>query len=636
MQTRAFPSGRIVLAAALALPLFLTACDNEGIDAPPPTIPAASPGFARDLLAGRVAVPVKVVDARTGTVLSVPVSLRVSDDDAGQDFHETNGLNSNNGLITLMLKPGVTAAGPVALRLIAQAEGYFTGGAAVELDANAGEVLIRLVSMTAGAQPEGVAVASQAGVTAAADGALQTAINLNAEAANAAANGAGTTFTLPVGTVLRDADGNALSGALTVDIAYFSPTTDESLAAFPGGFSPGTVMDAGGNPSEGYFITAGFLAVDIVDASGRKAHLLSQPASMTIQIPAGTHNPETGNAVAAGDTIPVWSHDERSGQWSHEQVATVVAAADGSGNFEVTFTVNHLSYWNLGWYSESTCDPTLNFTGITEMPKDGLFVEATSNGYFHYQDSTVFNDLSNQVRSMPTDIPITLTAFAERYGVPLGSVTATVGSTCDAIVLPIDASLLPPAPRYLDVTFMIEAPRSWKLAQLGGALTEAGLDSEEQAEILEYTHGFDASRTYVVDDAFYAKLAEVGATAVEIDRVRVFMALRIKPQNGRVAYMLSDYSIDSAELDTNGQLRIRLPEGRSAWISACYVGGYVSGTWTEVYNPACEGYENYGADPAVARVDLPATATSVTITLASTQFVVNSALAVLAEYGVDR
>lgn len=633
MQTRPLLPGRIFLATALALPLFLTACDNEGIDAPPPTVPAASPGFFRDLLAGRVAVPVKVVDANTGAVLSVPVTLTVADDDAGQDFHETNGLNSNNGLITLQLKPGVTAGGPVALRLIAQAEGYFSGSAAVELDANSGEVLIRLVSAAAGAQPDGVGVASQAGVTSAADGTLEATISLNAEAGNAAANGASATFTLPSGTVLRDADGNALTGALSVRSAYFSPTTDESRAAFPGGFSPGTVTDAGGNPSESYFITAGFLAVDIVDASGRKAHLLSQPATMTIQIPAGTHNPETGSPVAAGDTIPVWSHDERTGKWSHEQVATVVAAGDGSGNFEVTFTVNHLSYWNLDWSSEEVCNATLNLTGIAATPEDGLYVKLKVDGEFF--DDDYLYDLSTVIRNAPTDLPLTLTAYsADR--VQVGTVTTTLGSTCNAISLPVNASLLPPPPRYVDVAFFIEAPRSWTRAQLEYALVQAGLDSTEQAEVLAYTHGIDPARAFTVNDAFYAKLAELGATTAEVDRVKVFMALRVKPQYSYVDYMLDNdpATIDYADLDASGKMQIKLPAGRSVQVTPCYVGGYVNGNWIDVYNPACPGYD-YGPEAAMPGVTVAATATSAEVALGSTDFVIQTALEVLAEYGVE-
>lgn len=642
MHNSRAPVRKLWTAVSLATAVALAGCSGGGSSNTPLPIPALQPiERALDMLDGRKVVPVEVVDAKTGAVLQVPVTLVVHDDDATQDFHEADGLQSPGGLASITIRKGVVAtdALPLALRVTATAEGYFVGSAAVRVDDEPDAVQIRLVSAAAGAQPAGVVVATQAGVSAAVGGALQTTISLGADATNPEANGAGATFNLPEGTVLRAADGTALSGDLSVNIAYFSPTTESALAAFPGGLNADAVIDQAGNPASGYFVSGGFLAVDIVDDAGRKAHLLGQNATMTVQVAAGTINPETGNPVQAGDTIPVWSHDEATGVWSQEQTGTLVAATDGSGNFDVSFAVDHLSYWNLDWFSSSRCDPQLNFTGITAMPADGIAVSASFGGY--YDPSSTLYDLSNSLYRVPSDRAVTIVATVPQTGVELGRTTVTLGSACPAIMVPIDASKLPPPPRTVTASLTLRTPSSWTRTQVQEMLQEAGATDTVRNAVLNYTHPTGSTAPFVFTEATFAKLKELGATEEQIQKVQVLLALRIKPTSGYLSYIVENVTTGNrdwrwAYMSGSNAISVQVPAGQAVRIIPADFWGYAENTWLWTLNPAvytwAADYPYYALYAGNApTVDVAADGTAAALVMESPQFVINAVRAYTAE-----
>ncbi|PKL76125.1 MAG: hypothetical protein CVV27_11900, partial [Candidatus Melainabacteria bacterium HGW-Melainabacteria-1] len=341
---------------------------------PSPTLAPSTAG-AVDLLQGRQLVSGQLFDAKSRALVQVETEIRITGADAAK--LEQTGFKTSNGLIGLVLKPGVkpSSATPLHLTVVAEAAGYFVGSAQVHLSDSLESFSLNLTSRTQ--PPPGVGTASDNQGAAGLNGELSKGIQLQA-----AANGSFASFALAPGAVLKNANGQPLSGPLQTHVGYFSNTTPESLNAFPGGFAPDGVS-ADGQSQQGYFVTGGFVSVDITDGAGNKAAQFSQPAQVTIQIPAGTTNPDTQQPVKAGDTIGIWSHDTTTGKWSLEGQGQVLAGSNG--NFDVTYAVSHLSYWNLDWFYGDRCNPELklNWDSDNHVPVMMSLLMDDANWYTH-------------------------------------------------------------------------------------------------------------------------------------------------------------------------------------------------------------------------------------------------------------
>ena len=71
----------------------------------------------------------------------------------------------------------------------------------------------------------------------------------------------------------------------------------------------------------------------------------SKPLTANLELAKTQTNYTTGKLVVAGDTIPLWSQNENTGQWKYEGVANVVKNTDG--NLAASFKITHLSNWAL-------------------------------------------------------------------------------------------------------------------------------------------------------------------------------------------------------------------------------------------------------------------------------------------------
>jgi hypothetical protein len=167
--------------------------------------------------------------------------------------------------------------------------------------------------------------------------------------------GAQASLRIPRGTVMRDKDGRTLGGGATATVVYFSNQNDAALGAFPGGLMGVDVRDR----EVGSFVTAGFAAVEVVDAQGREARQFDGPIEVGVDVSPSTLNPQTGRRVEPGDEIPVFSFDADTGEWTAEgqTKATLASSAKGksSGLLATTIQTQHLTYWNLDWHYEGKC-----------------------------------------------------------------------------------------------------------------------------------------------------------------------------------------------------------------------------------------------------------------------------------------
>lgn len=462
MKLKLTPLCSIVLST-----LTLTACgggggsdDKKSGSNQVPTAPETMT-VKLDMLEGRIAIPVQLVDAKTGEPIQQQVTLTASDDVTDANVYENAnlGINADNstGLSTIFLKADAvktaTKENPVKLRLIANSEGYFSSSIDINYDGTEAAVQrISLVKVTA--PPDGVAVAEQKNVTAKSDGTLQVPIQLSAKTAanDPDHRGAGASFSLPAGTVLKDRSGTPLTGDLKVTIGYFSPKVRNIAEVFPGGLSPAYVRiwenGQWNNEMGGTFISAGLMAVDIVDSQGRKAHLLEgQKATMTIQTPAGLINPETNQPIKDGDTIPVWSHSESNGLWQQELIGKFKKLADG--NFEVTYTVNHLSVWNLDWQIYNTGKDYSNMCpGTIPVKFSAVFTTATGlritehvQGKQLHHIEYVYDSNPHELQLVPHKHAVTMLVTDVATGKQVGKGIKNANS-CDEIVINMDETWL--------------------------------------------------------------------------------------------------------------------------------------------------------------------------------------------------
>lgn len=288
-----------------------------------------------------------------------------------------------------------SAENPVELLLVTQAEGYLSTSFPLEIVETGGKTfriyLIRLEDT-----PEGVATA-EGGGTADNSGVLAQAVQVDV---TEPVTGARSSVRLPGGLILYSEDGAPLQGDLDVLLVYNNNQSEASLASFPGGFQV-TVEQDGVVREDGLFISAGLATVEISDQVGDVAHtfgynpgpqkrlgrVLSEEDTLptiTVGIPSNTYNPETEALVAENDEIDIWIYNVNTGIWEHESRDTI-KAADGTDNYYVKFTVDHLSPCNPDWWwFQNSCevDRDLNIVGNEDQVPLTIRIRlATGAGY---------------------------------------------------------------------------------------------------------------------------------------------------------------------------------------------------------------------------------------------------------------
>ncbi|MBF2054869.1 MAG: hypothetical protein IGS03_15590 [Candidatus Sericytochromatia bacterium] len=544
-------SKRGLVALSLGL-LLASACQPQASQPTQPAQPGPSSApadpnaIAINLNQGRQQVAGQLMDAARGELVTAPTRIRVTG--PGAAMLEQTELSTQNGLLALTLKANVKPSreNPLRLTLVAEAEGYFTGSVQLQLDDAREAFVVRLTDRSN--PPQGVGTASDSSAQAS-NGTLTQAIDLQAST-----QGVNARFALPNGSTLTDASGQPLSGQLQTHVGYFSNLTPESLNAFPGGFAPDSVSNS--PEDEGYFVTGGFVSVDITDSSGKKAANFSQSATVTIQIPAGTPNPDTGLPVKAGDTIPIWSHSTQTGQWSLEGQGTV--AAGSNGNFDVTYAVSHLSYWNLDWFMSDRCNPQLNLNWDSENHVPVL-MELLMDDENWYTHSNILQDPVNHLYNVPVGKEMT---FVAKYlNQEVGREVVTLNQSCQPITVDIQTSGLP-ALRTVPLQVSLGSQTRFTRAEVENLASRFGLNNTLIQNILAYTHPTDPTALFAFDDAAYAELKRLGVNDDQLQMMRSLLDQTYRPTMYIGYYQESDpWGSNWVSLE-EGQGQVTLAEGQ--------------------------------------------------------------------------
>ncbi|TGE85363.1 hypothetical protein C7Y70_01220 [Pseudoalteromonas sp. KS88] len=288
-----------------------------------------------------------------------------------------------------------------------------------------------------------------------------------------------TTVKIKSGTQFLDKDGTALTSAPKMTVAYFAneatrndneaeeaAAETSSLDAFPGGLALSVATDPNSTEqSEGSFTSGGFVAIELVDDEGNKVSTFGEGNSITVAmevdkktsnpcpvtLPAGsdvntyaeangfkngicTVDAPVSRKLAAGDIFPVWSYDEDAGKWEFESYGEITFndadPKDGTyTTFDVAVDVNHLSYWNLDFFNNSSCSSVsfdiLDSNDVANVAETRILLE--TNGYRRLLTSYT-GDYSEANIARPPSFPITVKVLRNGVNVLDGLSTSSDGA----------------------------------------------------------------------------------------------------------------------------------------------------------------------------------------------------------------
>jgi PKD domain len=141
---------------------------------------------------------------------------------------------------------------------------------------------------------------------------------------------------LPAGG-LETASGTPVTGDVQVSITPLDISNPDRARAFPGRLE--AVTTTGEN--------VGIVSLGMTDftltQNGQEVNL-KPGSSAKVHIPLYANVNLDGSPINLGDTMPLWSMSERTGEWVQEGVGVVVDTGNGTRALEATVT--HFSIWN--------------------------------------------------------------------------------------------------------------------------------------------------------------------------------------------------------------------------------------------------------------------------------------------------
>lgn len=166
----------------------------------------------------------------------------------------------------------------------------------------------------------------------------EAAQSLDATSGGTLAGKDGATIVLPANALILPS-GAAASGTAQIAMTPVNVTLPRA-GGFPGSFI-GTNSDATSTPIVSFGTTEFSLS------SGGQPLQLAPGRQASVELPMYANQQLDGTAIAVGNTLPLWSLDERSGMWINEGSGTVVASTASPTGMALRATVTHFSWWNI-------------------------------------------------------------------------------------------------------------------------------------------------------------------------------------------------------------------------------------------------------------------------------------------------
>lgn len=237
-----------------------------------------------------------------------------------------------------------------------------------------------------------------------------------------------------------------VTGAITVTTTAYSPQDVNALTAFPGGFAASIAASPGVPASTtSTFITGGFAQFNMTDSTGKALKQFDKPLTLTIDLPKVTLD-ESGNAVRAGTTFPVWSYDDVTGAWKFERDGLIQEKSPvDPNNFKVVFESNHLSSWNLD-YRQATCTGRINLTRGTDTRPLRVSVTGIPGRAYAYETNNIKDGFINVNRSPTNPLNVKVYDGTTLVGQSLGQ------SICNGVTIALNLPVINQGGLIVNVT----------------------------------------------------------------------------------------------------------------------------------------------------------------------------------------
>ncbi|MEN9919870.1 MAG: hypothetical protein RL662_2306 [Bacteroidota bacterium] len=419
-------------------------------------------------------VAVQFVDAKTDEViLKKKISLKISGKNANDVFDNRGKkvikYTVQYGLTTFIIDPKVSTEAalkttPVDFILNASCPGYSDFTQRIVVSENK-LTPIRIKMVQLDDLPAGVSKHVTSKFATATNGIVNSTSTASLDEGNS-------TVTITKGTILKDENGNPLSGNVSAQILFYNPASEDALEAFPGGLDvqatrpDGTVGDIN-------FMSAGVFDINLT-AGGKTVKTFEGGAATikTILDPAMV-NPKTSKAIVEGDNIELWSMDKGSGKWKYEKMATVKKAGT---ELYLEESIAHLSYWNWDWFNNSCYQgATIEWTG--EVKGVSFNILASDQVGYWSKTTSVYADPNDKYNkrltflNVPQNRPTTIKFRSQNTGydeLVFDPAQITIDNMCELRTYPVKISYKKKAPyRFdLDMNITITAPNSQKVIKV--------------------------------------------------------------------------------------------------------------------------------------------------------------------------
>lgn len=488
-----------------------------------------------------------VVDLSKSNALEIEGDLAEPNTQAGEPY----SFNRDNGTLAIALKSEISDA-TIDFRFNAFSDNYISSGTSATVETKGESKLINLFLVSKSNPPEFIDSSTQSTNSNAA-GELSQAVTVAVSDSTDAE--AGTSLSIPAGTPLTTENGSAISaGRLNVDITYFNPNNPNIADIFPGGLS--FDADTEGADEAGYFITAGLVSIEVTDSEGNSVQSLgNQGATLTLSLPNDLINPDTGNPIQAGETIPLWQRDNQTGQW------TLVGSGDialVNNQLEFSSTVDTAGYWHIGWYTQDSLICEERIVRLKDSSGNNLNLDHQviylkySNSDFQIRETSSVQNPVIRFYNQIGDGTSTFKAFLN-FGDSTALATAEV-TGCNDVRLQFDL----PQTKTFELSlnnFKMIAPPEVNYYEVEKVLKEANIVRADREGILEITHPgsrpelrdevsetnypaiYDIRTTRIVMSDIYQFLLDNGiADRDQVATIQTVLALEFLLKSGTVYY----------------------------------------------------------------------------------------------------
>ncbi|HJN76637.1 MAG TPA: carboxypeptidase-like regulatory domain-containing protein [Myxococcota bacterium] len=187
-------------------------------------------------------------------------------------------------------------------------------------------------------------------------------------------------------TSVVDTDGNSFDGAVTVEVTYLDPYTDDINFA-PGdltalAISADSLTKDANEPAQ--LVSYGMVDISLYDEDGNPLNV-SEDNPAVVEMPVTNGDLPDVYRVQNGDPQATWSFSAEKGMWMEEGAGVVQENDDGDLVF--TFEATHFSWWNCDQGFVPTCAYG-KVTDVLGFPVRGARIDAQGG----QSSSSVYTD----------------------------------------------------------------------------------------------------------------------------------------------------------------------------------------------------------------------------------------------------